>query len=480
MDEQKFPALTRREIFKVLWGGVPPSFVAPALLTLALTIAFIVVAERNYRNIVFSVNDRRLARDNLDVIDELQTTLLNAETSQRGYLLTSNKDYLQPLVSARTELPKLQSRTAVMFAGQPDKQAQANEIAGLIFEKFAELNMTVKLVDQGKRDEALAVVSQNNGKEMMDRIRQKIAVLSAQMSTELEGVRKSWEHDMLMSRLGMLAVAILNLLLLTFALYLFIKDLQQRQLLIALRETENQRLITLVDERTGELNELSTHLQRSTERDRAALARDLHDELGGILTSAKMDLEWLRTHATHAPEALKRFVQLSEMLDDAVSVKRRVVENLRPSLLDNLGLAPALEWYITEHCNKGGLTCTLSLAEELGVISPDAAIALFRIVQEGTTNALRHAKAKHFNASLHIEGKNIHLVLQDDGQGLPATFNPAKMSHGLSGIRQRARSLGGDAIWKSAPGKGTTITVIIPRNVDEADVDSVLDTAAIT
>ena len=119
MDEQKFPALTRREIFKVLWGGVPPSFVAPALLTLALTIAFIVVAERNYRNIVFSVNERRLARDNLDVIDELQTTLLNAETSQRGYLLTSNKDYLQPLVSARTELPKLQSRAAVMFGVTP-------------------------------------------------------------------------------------------------------------------------------------------------------------------------------------------------------------------------------------------------------------------------------------------------------------------------------------------------------------------------
>jgi signal transduction histidine kinase len=478
MDEKQFPALTRRDIFKTLWGGVPPSFIAPALLTLALTVAFIVVAERNYRNVVFSVNERRVARDNLDVVEALQMTLLNAETGQRGYLLTSNKDYLQPLVSARTELPKLQSRTAVMFAGQADKQAQVNEIAALIFEKFVELDMTVKLVDQGKRDEALATVTQNSGKELMDRIRQKVAALSAEMSMELEGVRKGWEHDMFMSRLGMLAVAILNLLLLAFALYLFIKDLQQRQLLIALRETENQRLAKLVNERTGELNELSTHLQRSAEQDRAALARDLHDELGGILTSAKMDLEWLRTHATHAPEALKRFVQLSEMLDDAVSVKRRVVENLRPSLLDNLGLAPALEWYITENCSKGGLTCTLNLAEELGVISPDASIALFRIVQEGTTNALRHAKAKNFSASLHIEGKNIHLVLEDDGLGLPATFNPAKMSHGLSGIRQRARSLGGDAIWKSAPRKGTTITVIIPRNVDEADAESLGETAA--
>ena len=273
MDEKQFPALTRREIFKVLWGGVPPSFIAPALLTLALTIVFIVVAERNHHNIVFGVNERRLARDNLDVIEALQTTLLNAETGQRGYLLTGNRDYLKPLVSARTELPMLQNKTALMFATHPDRQAQVNEIAALIFEKFVELDMTVKLVDQGKRDEALAITSQNNGKQIMDRIRQTIAALSSEMSVELEALRKSGEHDLLMSRLGMLAVAILNLLLLGAALYLFIKDLQQRQLLIALRDTESQRLMKLVEERTGELTELSTHLQRLTERDRAALAR---------------------------------------------------------------------------------------------------------------------------------------------------------------------------------------------------------------
>lgn len=469
MDEKQFPALTRREIFKTLWGGVPPSFIAPALLTLALTVTFIIVAERNYRNVVFSVNERRVARDNLDVIEALQVTLLNAETGQRGYLLTGSSDYLKPLTLARTELPKLQSRTTMMFVNRPDKQEKVNEITALIFDKFFELEMTVKLVDQGKRDEALRIVTQNSGKEIMDDVRQKITSLSGEMSADLEDVRKGWEHDMLMSRLGMLAVAILNLMLLGFALYLFIKDLQQRQVLIAIRETENQRLLTIVDERTGELNELSTHLQQSTEGDRAALARDLHDELGGILTSAKMDLEWLRTHAIHSPEALQRFRQLSEMLDDAVSVKRRVVENLRPSLLDNLGLAAALEWYINEHCAKGGLKCKLNLAEELGVISPDASIALFRIVQEGTTNALRHAKAKSFSASLQIEGDNIKLLLEDDGAGLPSTFNPTKMSHGLSGIRQRARSLGGDAIWQSAPGQGTTIIVTIPRSIGEDD-----------
>ena len=467
MDEKQFPALTRREMLRTLWGGVPSTFIAPALLTLAFTIIFMVVAEKNYRNVVFSVNERREARDNLDVIEALQVSLLTAETGQRGYLLTGNPEYLQLLASAKAELQTLQSRTTQMFASRPDQQAKLNEITSLIVDKFIDIDRTVKLIQQNKRDEAMAIVAKNSSKEFIDNIRQKISSLSKEMSVDLEEVRKGWEHDMLMSRLSMLAVAILNLMLLGFALFLFIKDLQQRQLLIAIRETENQRLLTVVDERTGELNELSTHLQRSTEQDRAALARDLHDELGGILTSAKMDLEWLRTHAIHSPEALQRFSQLSEMLDDAVSVKRRVVESLRPSLLDNLGLASALEWYINEHCAKGGLKCKLNLAEELGVISPDASIALFRIVQEGTTNALRHAKAKSFSASLQIDGDNIKLLLEDDGRGLPSTFNPAKMSHGLSGIRQRARSLGGNAIWQSAPGKGTTITVTIPCSVVE-------------
>ena len=471
MDDREFPSLTRREILKVLWGGVPPSFIAPALLTLALTVAFIWVSERNYRNVLQSVSELRIGRDRLDAVEALEMLMLNAETAQRGYLLTGNKDYLAPLIKARATLPEVQNRISIMLISRPDRQVQIDKLATLIVKKFIELETTVALADQGKRDEALNLVRQNTGKDLMDSVRKQVDDISLEMNAELVSTRDGWARDMLQSRVGMLAVAILNLILLGFALYLFVKDLRQRQVLIALRETENQRLVKLVDERTGELNELSTHLQRSTERDRAALARDLHDELGGILTSAKMDLEWLRTHATHSPEAAQRFKQLSDMLDDAVSIKRRVVENLRPSLLDNLGLAPALEWYINENCAKGGLKCKLNLAEELGVISPDTSIAIFRIVQEGTTNALRHAKAENFSANLQLEGDKIKLLLEDDGAGLPPTFNPAKMSHGLSGIRQRARSLGGDAIWKSAPGKGTTIIVTIPRDVSKDSIE---------
>ena len=447
--------------------NMPASLVGLALAALALTITFIVVSERNYNNILNSVAATRDGRDHLSLIYQLQTLVLNAETAQRGYLLTGNKIYLEPFLQAKADLPKVQYELVAAFADRSDRQAQINELAKVVIEKFVGLEITITLAAQGKRDEAMQLFQQNTGNDQMDVARKKVAIMIDEMGLEGEQMRAYWERNMLVSRLGIIAIAALNVVLLGLVVYLFMQDLQRQQILVASRITENERLASLVEERTGELNELSTHLQRSSERDRAALARDLHDELGGILTSAKMDLEWLRVRAASTPEGVHRFEQLSNLIDEAVTIKRNVVENLRPSLLDNLGLAPALEWYITENCSKGGLKCNLNLAEELGFISPDASIAVFRIVQESVTNVLRHANAKNFTASLHVDEENIHLVLEDDGMGLPTTFNPSKLSHGLSGMRQRARSLGGDVAWSSGSGKGTTITVSIPRDLNE-------------
>ena len=175
-----------------------------------------------------------------------------------------------------------------------------------------------------------------------------------------------------------------------------------------------------------------------------------------------MDIEWLRSHAQRTPETEKRFEQLNQLLDEAVSLKRRVIEDLRPSLLDNLGLGPALEWHVTEHCKKGGLICKLDLADTVDTFDADTSIALYRIVQEALTNVLRHAKATRFELSLHTTDEDILLTMRDNGVGLPPTFNPAKLSHGLSGMRQRARALGGEVSWESAPRQGTRIKIRIP------------------
>lgn len=448
------------------WSLAPMGLFLPFIGALALTIMFVFLSEGNYQAVTQGVNSVSTDRDNLDLIDELHSALLNAETAQRGYLLTGNRAVLAPLTGASADLARLEKRLAIAFVANPDRQALVDSLLAVTRKNFSELEMTVALEEAGKRSEAVEIVAQEKGKLLMDSARRKVQQISAEIEVDLQAGRAARSRAIMVARISMLATALLNFVLLLASVYFFMRDLRRRQEFIKLRESENERLSGLIAERTSELNDLSTHLQRSSERERSALARDLHDEMGGVLTSLKMDLDWLRTHLAHSPDVVKRFEQLSLLVDEAVTVKRRVVENLRPSLLDNLGLVPAIEWYINENCARGGLSCKLGFAEELGIISPDAAIALFRIVQEGTTNVLRHAQAAMFSASLYLDGANIQLVLHDDGVGLPETFSPLNLTHGIAGIRHRARSLGGEATWVSAPGKGTTITVTIPRNAD--------------
>lgn len=215
------------------------------------------------------------------------------------------------------------------------------------------------------------------------------------------------------------------------------------------------------------MSELATHLQSSSETERAAIARDLHDELGGVLTSAKIDLDWVLQRAHSIPGATERLTQCVALLGQAVSVKRRVIENLRPSLLDNLGLSAALEWYVNENCNRGGLSSRVDIPHELPTITSDASIALFRIVQEALTNTLKYAQAKNFSVSVALDANNIRLIVADDGIGLPQQFNPTKLSHGLSGIRQRVLALEGKVEWASNDGKGTKLTVTVPLMIAE-------------
>jgi len=452
--------------------SLPPWLYGLSTAAVALTIVFVVVSETNHKKINQSWKAIREVRDQSDLVDEMRILLLDAETGQRGYLLTGNEDYLSPLTEAKLKFPLIQARVVRGFMERPDRQQDINQLGQLMLNKFIELETTVSLARMGKRGEAIKIVDNNSGKEIMQLAKVKFTNMQLEIDREAVIFRANMQHDMLVSRMGMMSIALLNIILLAIVVYVFTQDLKRRTLLVTQRDDENRRLSELVADRTSELNDLTSHLQNASERERAALARDLHDELGGILTTAKMDLDWLQSRVDSIPGGGERLAQVSKLIDEAITIKRRVIENLRPSLLDNLGLTAALEWYVSEHCAKGGLKCTLNLAEDVGLISPDASIALFRIVQESTTNVLRHAKAKSFAATLHVDQDNIHLILEDDGTGLPANFNPAKLSHGLSGIRQRARALGGNAVWKSSPGNGTAITVIIPRDTNEKTVSA--------
>ena len=224
---------------------------------------------------------------------------------------------------------------------------------------------------------------------------------------------------------------------------------------------DTHELDRLVEARTLELSALSNHLQSLAEKEKSELARTLHDELGGLLTAAKMDLSWLQSRLDTLAFQ-ERLTQLGSVLDEAMNLKRRVVEDLRPSLLDHFGLPTALRAYVDSACAKAGLKTAISVPEDGGPIPKHIAIALFRIVQEGLNNIIRHAGAHQVQLQLTSDGENYAFTLSDDGRGFDPQDAGERRPHGIMGMQQRVRALGGRFFLDSTPGRGTTLSVTVP------------------
>ena len=212
----------------------------------------------------------------------------------------------------------------------------------------------------------------------------------------------------------------------------------------------------------ADLRALVDFLQAHSEREKAALARELHDSLGGILTPAKMDLAWLLARPTGNPEYDERMRRLDALVDQGIELKRRVIEELRPSLLDHLGIGAALQWHAEEACRKAKIDCRLHLDENVGRLAPEVEIALFRLVQESVANIARHAQAKSLELTLTRTATGLELVVVDDGVGIKDVEQANALGRGLAAMQHRMRTLGGTFEITTAPGRGTRILATCP------------------
>ena len=213
--------------------------------------------------------------------------------------------------------------------------------------------------------------------------------------------------------------------------------------------------------RTREFDDFSHYLQTSSEREKALLARELHDSLGGILTPAKMDLAFLEARLGKDPEYIDRVHRLSALIDQGIDLKRRIIENLRPSLLDHLGFAAAVQWHIDEACGGAGITCKASISE-LERLPSDLEIALYRVVQESVSNIIRHAQAKNVDLVIERTPLGLRVEIRDDGVGIADLEGARKQSHGLAGMTQRMRAINGTLDVKSNVGRGTRVEAFLP------------------
>jgi PAS domain S-box-containing protein len=219
-----------------------------------------------------------------------------------------------------------------------------------------------------------------------------------------------------------------------------------------------------------QLRQLSGRLEAMREDERTRISREIHDELGGALTGLKMDLARLSKHAaTLTPDAVRaRAQEISTLVDGTVKTVRRIATDLRPGILDDFGLAAAIEWQLQEFEQRAGIECVfLGDAEDLA-LAPQAATALFRILQETLTNVARHAEARHVEVRLESTAQGLVLEVQDDGRGIAPAEVEGSRSLGLLGMRERVRLLAGRLEIEGQPERGTRVRVTVPLN-DAAD-----------
>ncbi|MDB6020581.1 MAG: response regulator receiver sensor signal transduction histidine kinase, partial [Pedosphaera sp.] len=238
----------------------------------------------------------------------------------------------------------------------------------------------------------------------------------------------------------------------------------------ALRETrdraDRKRALEQLRQSHEQLRALSVYLQHVREEERSRISRAVHDELGQALTGLKIDLSWL---GNQLPRRLERLVdktrEMTSHIDETIKTVRRIATELRPGILDHLGLAAAIEWQANEFQIRTGIQCKVGNSLRRTILDEEINTVFFRIFQETLTNIIRHANATRVEVQLAEDCNRLTLVVKDNGQGITREQISNVRSIGLLGMRERAALLGGEVNIRGTPRRGTQITVSIPFGI---------------
>ena len=231
-----------------------------------------------------------------------------------------------------------------------------------------------------------------------------------------------------------------------------------------------QRLATVAElkETSKQLHDLAANLESVREEERTRIARELHDQLGQALTAVKFDLAWLTDQLRQKDANLAQKTKtVTEQMDTMIKIVRRIATELRPGMLDDLGLAASIEWQARDFGKRTGIVCAVSVPAEDLPLTRSQSVALFRIFQEALTNVARHANAHHIKVTLTATPEVVTLQVHDDGRGIQVQEIAGLHSLGLLGMRERAMRLGGAFNIRGTSGYGTIVTVSIPLKLSE-------------
>lgn len=407
----------------------------------------------------------------VDKLQYLNVIVTDAESSLRGYFLSGSEAYLGPWRAAPVEIDTKLRELDSLLSANPAQKRNLAQLRTLLARKLGNLQDTYEVYRLGGLDDIVKIARSSEDKAVMDEIRL-LTVIMVEEQNELIARRgnsfySDYENAVLIG-IGISAGAILVLLL----FYRLVRDSYSTRV-----ETEralkdaNDNLESVVTTRTEQLSVLSRHLISVAEVEKANLARELHDEMGANLTSISMNIMSVSAKLKHShPELAATLDHARATLNETVELKRRIIEDLRPSLLDNLGLSAALDAYCKDFAGASNLACDVLVDGEVDAAGPSSSIAVFRIVQESLNNVAKYASAHNVTVHLAREGDMLALEVSDDGVGIENDAVAKPKSHGLVGMRERALLLGGSfSVERGINNVGTRVCARVPlRDQDGA------------
>ena len=393
-------------------------------------------------------------------VDQLLETVLDAEAATHGFLLTGDERELAPYAVKAGSVSQQISRLRALVQNHPGDLQAVDTLAGHIQRRQAEVAASVNLRKAGDQTGSLRLLTSAAGKEDVQKIRQLSEKMMRASLEKMQVAHAQISQSLMLSRIGVAAMGLSALL----AFYMYLR--QTGALLAAGRreqtslQLERDRLEKQVRDRTARLAQLATHLQNVREDERGHLARELHDELGALLTAAKLDVARIKARLGDSlPEASERIEHLNSTLNSGIALKRRIVEDLRPSSLSHLGLVASLDILAREFADHSDLEIRTALEPvELG---ESAQLTVYRLVQEALTNIGKYAGARHVDIQLRHPDSFVIVDVIDDGSGFD-TDKVAAAHQGLAGMRHRVEAAGGQLSVTSAVGRGTHIHAELP------------------
>lgn len=410
-----------------------------------------------------ALGELRQQGERLEHLNATLIQVMDIQSAVRSYLLFDTHNPLEPISENVTTVGQTPVIVRRNLGTNPYKEAAVVGLPELTAPKLLSLNQGLELeVGNDARTHG-----NSNGNGHANRLR---GPLSGVKMSPMANGQTSFErslHHLERTRQAVLGLAAGTL---TLLLILFVVLEQQRRLhaqLAGMLDSKNQRIASPSHECVTQLsdlsNDLASYLTNAREAEKARLARELHDELGALLTAAKMDSDWIANRLDEPTLATcgERLGRLEAHLDRGIALKRRIINDLRPPFLEELGLICTLRTLGEDFERDGEEALDLQLPNTDIELEPETALALFRIAQEALTNIRKHAQARSVILALRTTNDCLELEIADDGVGFHAD-GVQRGQHGLDGIKHRVQMCDGDFHLASRPGNGTRIVVRLP------------------